>query len=80
MIKKTVLVRSAKPFKLTTLKASKNELTATPDPDEARPVHTVSLTFKAPSQAGPFNAVFEIATDLKDEPPAKLTTFANIVP
>jgi hypothetical protein len=80
VIKKTVLVRSAKPFKLTELKASRDDLTAVPDPDGARPTHTVSLTFKAPTQVGPYNAVFEIATDLKDEPPAKLMTFANVVP
>jgi hypothetical protein len=79
-VKKTVLVRSSRPFKLTTLKASKNELTATSDPDESRPLHTVSLTFKAPNQFGPYNAVFEIATDLKDEPPARLMTFANVIP
>jgi hypothetical protein len=80
VVKKTVLVRSAQPFKLTTLKASKDDLTATPDPDGARPLHKVDITFKAPAQPGPYNAVFEIATDLKDEPPAKLTTFATIAP
>ncbi|HMB05733.1 MAG TPA: DUF1573 domain-containing protein [Isosphaeraceae bacterium] len=80
VVKKTVLVRSSQPFKLTALKASRDELSAAPDPDEARPLHIINLTFKAPSQAGPYNAVFEIATDLKDEPPARLMTFANVVP
>jgi len=80
VVKKKVLVRSAQPFKLTDLKANKDDLAGTPDPEGARPVHTVDITFTAPKQAGPYNAVFEIATDLKDEPPAKLTTFATVSP
>lgn len=79
-VTKKVLVRSAQPFKLTTLKGSKDELSGKPDPEGARSLHTVDITFKAPDQAGPFNAVFEIATDLKDEPPATLRTFATIAP
>lgn len=79
-VKKTLLVRSAQPFKIASLKASKDDLVATPDADAARPVHTVTLEFKVPSQAGPYNATVEIETDLKDEPAAKLTTFATVVP
>jgi hypothetical protein len=80
VVKKKVLVRSAQPFKLTDLKANKEDLSGTPDPEGARAVHTVDITFTAPKQAGPYNAIFEIATDLKDEPPAKLRTFATITP
>jgi hypothetical protein len=80
VIRKTVLVRAAQPFKLTELKASNEELTATPDPDGARPLHTINLTFKAPARSGPYHAVCEIATDLKDEPAAKLSAFATVSP
>jgi len=80
VVKKKVIVRSSQPFKLVNLKASKDELSGTPDPEGARPIHTVDLTFKAPTQAGPFNAVLEIETDCKDEPPAKLSTFATVTP
>lgn len=80
VIKKKVIVRSAQPFKLTTLKPSKDDLSATPDPEGARPVHTVDITFTAPKESGPYNAVFEIETDIKDEPAAKLSTFATITP
>jgi len=80
VVKKTVLVRSQQPFKLTSLKSSKGDLEASPVPEGTRPLHTVQLTFKAPSKPGPYHAVFEITTDLKDEPPAKLTTFATVVP
>jgi hypothetical protein len=80
VIRKAVLVRAAQPFKLTELKASSDELSASPDPDGARPMHTVNLTFKAPAQPGPYHAVCEIATDLKDEPAARVSAFATVVP
>ncbi len=80
VVKKTVLVRSVQPFKLSALKPSKDDLAATPDLEGSRPLHTVNITFTAPRQSGPYNAVFEIATDLKDEPPARINTFATIVP
>ena len=41
--------------------------------------YQVNLTFKAPAQPGPYNATVEIATDLKNELPAKLTAFATVV-
>ena len=64
------------------MKPSKDDFTTAPeaDPDTARAVHTVKIKFTAPSKTGAYNAAFEIATDLKDEPPARLTTFATIVP
>jgi hypothetical protein len=80
VVKKTVLVRSAQPFKLIELKPSDEDLSATPDPDGSRPLHMVNLTFKAPARSGPYHAVCEIATDLKDEPTATLSTFATISP
>jgi Protein of unknown function (DUF1573) len=80
VIKKTIMVRSSQPFKLTEVKPSDEDLSATPDPDGSRPLHMVNLTFKAPTRSGPYHAVCEIATDLKDEPTATLSTFATITP
>jgi hypothetical protein len=80
VIKKTVLVRSNQPFKVTAIKAKGAELSATAPPEVNGPVHTLTVTFKAPTQTGPYNATLEIETDLKDEPTARLPTFATIVP
>ncbi len=77
---KQVLVRSNHGFKLTSLKGTKSELTGTSDSEESKPSHLVKLTFKAPSQPGPFNAVFEIGTDLANEPATKLSAFATVTP
>jgi hypothetical protein len=80
VVHKTVLVRAAQPFKLTELKASDDDLSATPDPDGARLMHTVNLTFKAPTRPGPYHGVCEIGTDLKDEPVARVSAFATVAP
>jgi hypothetical protein len=82
VLTKTLLVRSTQPFKLSAVKPSKDDLTAAPPSEASAPAsaHTVSLTFKAPTQPGPFNATIEIETDLKGEPPVKINAFANVVP
>jgi hypothetical protein len=77
---KTLLVRSSRPFKIRGVKASKDAVSANPPGEESKPVHTITVKFKAPTQLGPFHAEVEIATDLEDEPPAKLTAFATVVP
>lgn len=79
-IKKTVLVRSSKPFKVTGATASRPELSASGNLGETKPFHTVTVTLTPPSQPGPYNATLELATDLSDEPPAKVSAFATVVP
>lgn len=79
-IKKTVLVRGSKPFKVTGATCPKPDLTAAAALGEAKPFQTVTVTFTAPSAPGPYNATLEIATDIDGEPPAKLTAFATVVP
>ena len=44
------------------------------------PFQKLTITFKAPAQPGPYNAEVEVATSLKDEPPAKFTAYATVVP
>lgn len=80
VVKKTVLVRSSQPFQVTGISTSSDDLSAAAASkgDSAKAVQTVSLTFKAPESIGPYNGVLEIATDLKDEPPVKVTTFATV--
>src|SRR5262249_41013824 len=49
VIRKTILVRASLPFKLRELKASNDELKATADPHEGRPLHTVNPISKPPA-------------------------------
>jgi hypothetical protein len=78
-----ILVRSAdpkQPFKLTEIKVKKGDATTAKDSDAAKAWHRVKVTFKAPARPGPYNAVLEIGTDLKDEPPVRMMAFATVVP
>ena len=79
-VTREVLVRSSQAFKLTGLAAQRPELSASEPNPSALAFHKVTVTLKAPPTAGPYNASLEIATDLKDEPPAKLTAFATVGP
>ncbi len=80
VVTRTLLVRSSQPFKITAVKSADDEVTSKFDAEAAGATHTVSLSIKVPTQPGPFNTAVEIMTDLKDEPPTKHTTFAQIVP
>ncbi len=80
VVRKTVRVRSTRPVTVTVVTAQGDDLSAAPASKAPGAIQTLTVTFKAPSQAGPYNSVLEIATDLADEPPAKLSTFATIVP
>jgi hypothetical protein len=80
VVQKTVLIRSAQPFQITGVKPSQTDLTVPDAGATPKGLHSVVLSFKAPAQTGPYNASVEFETDLKDEPAARLTAFANIVP
>ncbi len=79
-VKKTVLVRSSKPFKVTAAKATRGVISATLPKAEAKSLQQLAVTFQAPIKPGSCHAILEIETDLAEEPPAKLTTFATIIP
>lgn len=79
-VSKTVVVRSAQPFSITRLAPSQEDLQPGEDEKGPRAAHQLKLTFKAPEQTGPYHATLTIETDIKDEPPALLKTFATVVP
>jgi hypothetical protein len=79
-VSKTVLVRSSQPFSITKLSPSQGDLQPAESETGPRAVHQLKLTFKAPDQSGPHHATLTIETDIKDEPPAQLKTFATVVP
>jgi Protein of unknown function (DUF1573) len=79
-VSKIVLVSSKEPFSLTRLTPSEEDLQPGEDDKGRRAVHQLKLTFKAPEQPGPYHATLTIETDIKDEPPALLKTFATVVP
>jgi hypothetical protein len=78
-VSKVVYVRSASAFSLTKLEGDRSELKAVEPQAGVVPVHTVNLTIQAPAAVGPFHGVVKIESDVKDEPPAQVKTFATIV-
>jgi hypothetical protein len=79
-VKKTILVRSSQPFKLIGVKSSRGEISSPAPGAEAKALHPVAITFKAPTEPGPFHAVIEVESDVKDEPPTKVSAFATVLP
>ncbi len=79
-VSKTIVVRSKEPFSITRLSPSQEDLQPAEDERGPRAAHQLKLTFKAPEQTGPYHATLTIETDIKDEPPALLKTFATVVP
>jgi hypothetical protein len=79
-VSKIVRVRASAPFTLTALEPGRSEIQVAEQNKVAAPDHALTVTFKAPSTAGPFHGILKISTDLKDEPPAQVKTFANVAP
>ena len=79
-VQRTFVVRSAQPFKVVAADSKQSEITVAAAADQARPLHSMTFTFKAPATPGAFNAPIEIRTDMKDEPATRLMTFATVVP
>jgi len=79
-VSKTIVVRSKEPFSITRLSPSQEDLQPAEDEKGPRAVHQLKLTLKAPEQTGPHHATLTIETDIKNEPPALLKTFATVVP
>jgi hypothetical protein len=79
-VSKTVRVRSSSPFTITKLDPSRADLQAVEQNKGSLADHTLNVTLQAPATTGPFHAILKIESDLKDEPPAQIKTFANIAP
>jgi len=79
-VTKIVHVRSSTPFLLTKIEANKPDLQAVEQQPGSSPDHAVNVTIQAPAGAGPFHGIVMIDSDLKDEPPAQIKTFATILP
>ncbi|MDB5352733.1 MAG: hypothetical protein JWN86_3980 [Planctomycetota bacterium] len=79
-VTKNVLVRSSQSFKIVDATSAKGEISAQKGEDLDKKVHPLTITFKAPMRPGAYNAEMQITTNLKDEPPAKFTAYATIVP
>lgn len=80
-VEKTIILRSNLEFKVASAKATKGNASANiVDTDQAKSLHTLKISYKAPDQPGPNHTVLEVTSDIKDEPPAIIQLFANVNP
>ena len=79
-VTKTVLVRADKPFSITKLSTTRDDLQTDDASKGPQAVHQVKLTLKAPSDPGAFHSVMTVKTDIPDEPEAVLKAFATVGP
>jgi hypothetical protein len=77
-VSKIVHVRSSTRFAITKLAATRVELEPQDSNSGSFTDHAVNLKLKVPDAAGPFHAVVTIETDLKDEAPTQIKTFATV--
>ncbi|RUL84899.1 DUF1573 domain-containing protein [Tautonia sociabilis] len=77
-----VLIKGSQPFRITGTRAVEGSIAPAGAPSDAsKRIHQVKVAIQAPSSArGGYHAILEITTDRPDEPPARLTAFATVVP
>jgi hypothetical protein len=78
-VSKVVRVRSTSPFSITKLSGSQAFIQAVEEKTGSASDHLVNITLKAPDQSGPCHAVLTVESDVKDEPPAQIKTFATVI-
>jgi Protein of unknown function (DUF1573) len=76
---KVVHVRSTSPFTITKLSSDRTELELEDRQPTAALDHEVRITIQSPVATGPFFGIVKIESDVKDEPPAQIKTFATTV-
>jgi hypothetical protein len=78
VVSRVVHVRSSSPFSITRITANRTELEPIDSNAGSFADHAVNLKLKVPSAAGPYHAVVKVETDVKDEPPVQIKTFATV--
>ena len=78
---RTILIKGPAPFRVMGTTAVEGTIAAAGEPSDAsKPLHQLRVSIEAPAVTGAYHAILEIRTDRPDEPPARLTAFATIVP
>ncbi len=77
-VTKIIHVRSTSPFTITKLASTGKEVEAKESKEGPAADHVVNLVLHAPTAPGPLHAMIDVQTDIKDEPPVRVKTFANV--
>ena len=74
-----VIVRGAKPFKITEVKGADDQLTVQDDTAESKAVHVLTVKLK-PGKAGQLNRNLRIETDLPEDGTVDFPVSAQVTP
>jgi hypothetical protein len=74
-----VVIRGAKPFKVTAIEGADAVLTITDNTEEAKPIHVLTVKIK-PTTAGEVKRKIKVKTDLKEENEIDFQVTATIMP
>jgi hypothetical protein len=78
-IEKRIIVRAAKPFKVTAIEGVDSELIVKENSDDAKTAHVLTLKLK-PGKAGDLNRRVRIVTDLADDNKTDFRVTAQVTP
>ncbi len=78
-VERLVQLRSRQPFRITGANQVKGTIGLAQEPNAQRKsLHRVRIAFEAPSTPGAHHGILEIETDIPNEPPARVVTFATV--
>ena len=77
-VERKVIIRGAKPFRITDVKGTDSQLSVRDMTADSKPVHILSIKLK-PAKAGGLNQTVRVFTDLKDENEVVFRATAEIV-
>jgi hypothetical protein len=72
-----IVVRGTKPFKITKVQGTDDELTVTDSTTESKEVHVLTVSFK-PNKTEELNRKLKVVTDLKDEGEVEFEATAKV--
>jgi Protein of unknown function (DUF1573) len=75
----TVLVRAPQAFKILKADLVQGTTELPTLTEESKNLHPLKFRFTAPATLGPAHIVVELHTDIANEPPLRMTAFANVV-
>jgi hypothetical protein len=78
-MERKIVLRGVKPFKISGVIGSDDQMTASVSSDESKPVHVVTVKLKG-KQPGEINSTFKVITDMAEEGQIEFKAKAEVIP
>jgi hypothetical protein len=77
-VEKRIVIKSAKPFKITRVEGTDSQLSVQDASEASKPVHILTVRFK-PSKTGRIDKTVRVVTDLKDDNQVEFQATADVI-